>query len=214
MTRPRRPVGNERAERPSCLRGSRGALLPLRRIIGFCCERPSPVHRDRSRLGLGLRAHRRGARVDIQDVRHLQFCQGSIAALAAFVFYFLHVQLNWPWPLTMAVCLLVVGPGLGLALERLALVLADVSETLKIVSTIGIILVVLSLGEIWFPSTPSFPSYLPTETYSLLGVNIGWDETTISSSPLSSSAASTISSDSSAWAWQCARSSMIRTSSP
>ena len=107
------------------------------------------------------------------------FAQGSIAALAAFAFYFLHVDHNWPWPLTMAVCLLVVGPGMGLALERLALVLADVNDTLKIASTIGIVLIVLSLGEIWFPSTPAFPSYLPTETYRLFGVNVGWDDTTI-----------------------------------
>ena len=101
------------------------------------------------------------------------FAQGSIAALAAFAFYFLHVDHNWPWPLTMAVCLLVVGPGMGLALERLALVLADVNDTLKIASTIGIVLIVLSLGEIWFPSTPAFPPYLPTETYRLFGVNVG-----------------------------------------
>jgi ABC-type branched-subunit amino acid transport system ATPase component/branched-subunit amino acid ABC-type transport system permease component len=107
------------------------------------------------------------------------FAQGSIAALAAFAFYFLHVQHGWPWPLTMAVCLLVVGPGLGLALERLALILADVSDTLKIAATIGIILIVLSLGQIWFPSTPAFPSYLPTRTYRLFGVNVGWDQTTI-----------------------------------
>ena len=99
--------------------------------------------------------------------------------MAAFAFYFLHVDHNWPWPLTMAVCLLVVGPGMGLALERLALVLADVNDTLKIASTIGIVLIVLSLGEIWFPSTPAFPSYLPTETYRLFGVNVGWDDTTI-----------------------------------
>ena len=107
------------------------------------------------------------------------FAQGSIAALAAFVFYFLNVQLGWPWPLTVAVCLLVLGPGMGLALERLALLLADVSDTLKIASTIGIILIVLSLGQIWFPNTPTFPSYLPTETYRFFGVNVGWDQTTI-----------------------------------
>src|SRR5580692_13181192 len=107
------------------------------------------------------------------------FAQGSIAALAAFAFYYLHVDHGWPWPLTVAVCLLVVGPGLGLALERLALLLADVSDTLKIASTIGIILIVLSLGQIWFPSAPSFPSYLPTETYRFFGVNVGWDQTTI-----------------------------------
>ena len=53
------------------------------------------------------------------------------------------------------------------------------SDTLKIASTIGIILVVLSLGQIWFPSAPSFPSYLPTETYRFFGVNVGWDQTTI-----------------------------------
>ena len=38
------------------------------------------------------------------------FAQGSIAALAAFVFYYLHVEHGWPWPLTVAVCLLSSAP--------------------------------------------------------------------------------------------------------
>jgi len=101
------------------------------------------------------------------------FAQGSIAALAAFAFYALHVNLNLNWPLTAVLCLLVLGPGLGLVLERLAVVLADVSDTLKIASTVGIILIVLGLGQIWYPGTPPFPPYLPTSTYHVLGVNIG-----------------------------------------
>jgi branched-subunit amino acid ABC-type transport system permease component len=76
-------------------------------------------------------------------------------------------------------CVLVLGPGLGILLERLAVVLADVSDTLKIASMIGIVLIVLGLGQIWFPGTPQFPSYLPTETYRVLGVYVGWDQTIV-----------------------------------
>jgi ABC-type branched-subunit amino acid transport system ATPase component/branched-subunit amino acid ABC-type transport system permease component len=107
------------------------------------------------------------------------FAQGSIAALAAFAFYYLHVDVGLNWPLTAILCLLVVGGGLGLVLERLAVVLAEVNDTLKIASTVGIILVVLGLGQLWFPGTPQFPSFLPTRTYYLLGVYIGWDATII-----------------------------------
>jgi ABC-type branched-subunit amino acid transport system ATPase component/branched-subunit amino acid ABC-type transport system permease component len=107
------------------------------------------------------------------------FAQGSVAAIAVFVFYFLHVDHNLNWPLTVAICLLVVGPLMGLSLERLARILADVSDTLKIASTIGIILIVLGLGEIWFPDSPQVPPFLPTKTFRVFDVNVGYDQLTI-----------------------------------
>ena len=107
------------------------------------------------------------------------FAQGSVAALAVFLFYFLHVQHGMNWPLTVAICLLVLGPAMGLALEQLARVLADVSDTLKIASTIGIILIVLGLGQIWFPTSPQVPPFLPTTTVHILGVNVGYDQMTV-----------------------------------
>jgi ABC-type branched-subunit amino acid transport system ATPase component/branched-subunit amino acid ABC-type transport system permease component len=104
------------------------------------------------------------------------FAQGSVAAVAVFAYYFLHVQHGLNWPLTVALCLLAVGPAMGLLLERLARLLADVSDTLKIASTIGIVLIVLGVGQIWFPTSPQVPSFLPTRTVRMLGVNIGYDQ--------------------------------------
>ena len=107
------------------------------------------------------------------------FAHGSVAALAVFAFYFLHVQHGVAWPLAAAISVLVLGPVMGLLLERLARLLADVSDTQKIASTIGIVLLVLGLGQIWFPTAPQVPSYLPTDTVRFLGVNVGYDQITV-----------------------------------
>src|SRR3974377_459610 len=78
------------------------------------------------------------------------FAQGSVAALAVFVFYWLHVPHGMAWPLAALLVLFGLGTLMGLALERLAELLADVSDTLKIASTIGIVLLVLGLGQLWY----------------------------------------------------------------
>jgi ABC-type branched-subunit amino acid transport system ATPase component/branched-subunit amino acid ABC-type transport system permease component len=105
------------------------------------------------------------------------FAYGSIAALTVFVFYYLHDEHHMAWPLAAALCLFVLAPIEGLAIERLARALEPVGATLKVVATVGILLVVLGIGTIWYGSnTSSFTQFLPQETVRLLGVNIGWDQ--------------------------------------
>jgi ABC-type branched-subunit amino acid transport system ATPase component/branched-subunit amino acid ABC-type transport system permease component len=104
------------------------------------------------------------------------FGQGSLAAVAVFVFYWLNVDLGLAWPLAAALSVFVLGAVMGLALELLGRLLADASDTLKIASTVGILLTVLALGTVWYPDQPSVPSYLPTSTaFQLFGVNVAWD---------------------------------------
>lgn len=104
------------------------------------------------------------------------FAHGSVAAVSVFVFYFLHVEHNVAWPVAAGFCVLVLGPAMGLLLERLARLLATVSDTQKIASTIGIVLLVLGLGQIWYPTAPQVPPYFPTTTVRVLGVNVGYDQ--------------------------------------
>jgi ABC-type branched-subunit amino acid transport system ATPase component/ABC-type branched-subunit amino acid transport system permease subunit len=104
------------------------------------------------------------------------FAQGSVSALAVFLFYYLHVDLTIAWPVSLAICLVVFAPVTGLALELLARALSAASDTIKIASTIGIMLTVLALGQIWFPSNPELASFLPTKTVHVLDVYVGYDQ--------------------------------------
>ena len=105
---------------------------------------------------------------------------GAIAALTVFVFYWLHDEHGWPWGLAAAVCVLVLGPVEGLLMELLGRALERVGATLKVVATVGLLLLVLGVGELWYGNNEvNFPPFLPTSTIPILGVNIGWDQITV-----------------------------------
>ncbi|MCK9896025.1 ATP-binding cassette domain-containing protein [Frankia sp. AgB32] len=105
------------------------------------------------------------------------FAYGSVAALDVFLFYFLRVEHGWPWPLAALVSLGVFAPLLGLGLELLARSLERATDTIKVVATVGLILVVAALGQLWHPTTaPTFPHFLPQSTVRVLGVNITWEQ--------------------------------------
>ncbi len=105
------------------------------------------------------------------------FAYGSIAALSVFVFYFLHDEHGLAWPLAALLCVLVMGPVEGVLLELVARRLDPVSATLKVVATVGLLLVVLGVGTLWFGNqTSTFPSFLPTSTVRFAGVNVTWEQ--------------------------------------
>ena len=101
---------------------------------------------------------------------------GAIAALVAFCFYFLNTH-GLPWGAAAAISLCVFAPVLGLILELMARALSSADETIKVVATVGIILVVDSLGSLWYPTNPpTFPDFLPQSTVRMLGVNVTWEQ--------------------------------------
>ena len=105
---------------------------------------------------------------------------GAIAALTVFVFYWLHDEHGWPWGVAAAVCVLVLGPAEGLLMELLGRALERVGATLKVVATVGLLLIVLGIGELWYGNNEvNFPPFLPTSTVPILGVNVGWDQITV-----------------------------------
>src|SRR5579883_49288 len=105
------------------------------------------------------------------------FSFGAIAAMAVFVFYWLHVQHKMAWPLAAIVCVLGVGPVMGLALELLARRLQRADHNLPIAATIGLVLWIVGIGNVWFGNVNgSFPSFLPTSTVRIAGVNVTWEQ--------------------------------------
>jgi branched-subunit amino acid ABC-type transport system permease component len=103
------------------------------------------------------------------------FAHGSVAALSVFVFYFLHVQHGMPWPLAAVVCVGVLGPILGLGLELVARFTSRATHTFRIVSTIGLVLGVVAVGNIWYGNVQNpFPQFLPDSTIRMGGVDVSW----------------------------------------
>jgi ABC-type branched-subunit amino acid transport system ATPase component/branched-subunit amino acid ABC-type transport system permease component len=104
------------------------------------------------------------------------FGYGAIAALVAFCFYFLNIH-GLPWGAAAAISLLVFAPIMGLILELLARTLSGADQTIKVVATVGLILIVDSIGSLWYPTNPpTFPNFLPQSTVRMLGVNVTLDQ--------------------------------------
>jgi ABC-type branched-subunit amino acid transport system ATPase component/branched-subunit amino acid ABC-type transport system permease component len=105
------------------------------------------------------------------------FGHGALATISAFLFYTLHVQHGWPWPLAAAVCIVVAGPLLGIALERMARAVGQTSLATRVVSTVGVLLVVQGGAEIIYGNdeTRTVPEYLPTRVFQVLGTAVTID---------------------------------------
>ena len=108
------------------------------------------------------------------------FAYGAIAALGVFVFYYLHSEHGMPWPWAALLVLFVLSPIEGLGLELFARILEPATATLKVVATIGLLLVVVGVGTLWYGNANvNFPPFLDTNTIRFLGVNVGWDQITV-----------------------------------
>jgi ABC-type branched-subunit amino acid transport system ATPase component/branched-subunit amino acid ABC-type transport system permease component len=99
------------------------------------------------------------------------FAYGSIAAVGVFIFYWLHTTHGLAWPLAAAIVLLVLSPVEGVLLELLARAIERRPTAVKVVATVGIMLIVYGIGAIWYGSQSLvFPQFLPTTTIKVLGV--------------------------------------------
>ena len=106
------------------------------------------------------------------------FAQGAVATTGAYVFYILHDDvLHLPAVPTALICVFVVGPVLGLGMEAMARRLADASATMKVVATIGLVLVVQGFFSATFGTLArTFPAWLPQHTVKVGGVFVGEDQ--------------------------------------
>jgi ABC-type branched-subunit amino acid transport system ATPase component/branched-subunit amino acid ABC-type transport system permease component len=104
------------------------------------------------------------------------FAYGSVAAMGVFVFYWLNVDKGLPWGLAAAICVLVLAPLEGLLLELLGRALERQGSAVKIVATVGLLLIVLGIGGLWYGSTngATVPQYLPNSSFILGGVHVTW----------------------------------------
>lgn len=105
------------------------------------------------------------------------FAHGAIAALSAYAFYDLRVLHGLPTPVALFVAVIVLPPLTALVMERIARGLAGAPPTAKIVATVGLQLFITGALMVRYgPEGRQFPSFLPTTSLRLFGVNLGVDQ--------------------------------------
>ena len=107
------------------------------------------------------------------------FGQGAVAAAAAYAFYGLNVGDGWPWWLAFILVVFVLGPLFGLLMEFICKPLSEQRIALKIVATIGLILIVQGLATAKYGyDSLSQPQYLPdgSNTFEVGGAYITYAE--------------------------------------
>jgi len=110
----------------------------------------------------------------------LNFAYGALATVAAYAFYWMWVQEHLPWPVAGVIAVVVLGTAMGLGMELLGRRLSEVSAAMKIVGTIGIVLVVEGLAlAIYGDSGRQVPQFLPTSSFKIGGVFVGYDQVII-----------------------------------
>ena len=111
------------------------------------------------------------------------FAYGAIAAAAAFTFSWLWIWRGIDWHVSALIAVVGAGSVIGLVLERITRALARVSTEYQVVAMVGLTLGISGLLAVWRTrwGTPSSHAtggfnYLPTETFRISGVNIGYDQ--------------------------------------
>jgi branched-subunit amino acid ABC-type transport system permease component len=105
------------------------------------------------------------------------FGHGAVAAGAAYVYYAVSVEHGAPAWLGLLIAVGGYGLVAGFLMELLSRRLVLAPTAYKIVATIGILLVVQAgAALIYGPQSRPFPQFLPTGTFRLAGVNVGWDQ--------------------------------------
>ena len=104
------------------------------------------------------------------------FAYGAVAALGVFVFYWLHVTESLAWPLAAAICVFVLAPVEGVLFELLGRVLERQGTAAKVVATVGILLIVIGVGGIWYGTQQiaEVPQFLPSAEFSVGGTEVTW----------------------------------------
>ena len=98
---------------------------------------------------------------------------GGQAAASAYVFYSFRIEAGLPWPVAAALALLIVGIGGSLILERVAYWLSEAPPVMKIVATIGLLVMLQSLlTGAYGPATLQFSQFLPTSSFAVGEVRV------------------------------------------
>jgi branched-subunit amino acid ABC-type transport system permease component len=101
------------------------------------------------------------------------FAIGAQAAASAYVFYSFRMDAGLPWPVAALLSLLLVGLLGSVLLERIAYWLEEAPPAMRVVATIGLIVLLQSvLTGYYGTATLTFPPYLSQSTVSIGGTQV------------------------------------------
>lgn len=107
----------------------------------------------------------------------LNFAHGAIAAGAAYLFHDLRDLVGLPAWVAALLTVGVAAPALGLLLSLLAVRLSGVSTAQRVVATVGVLLLLQGAIQLRYGiAASSFETSLPTSTFRVAGVNVGYDQ--------------------------------------
>ena len=106
------------------------------------------------------------------------FAHGAVGMAATFVFYSLRVDLGLPTWIAGAVAVLIVGPCLGLLIDRALLrrLVGAPSSTYLVVSVALLVALQGFFLAVYRIGIRRMAPILPSSSFRLLGVNVGWDQ--------------------------------------
>ncbi|HEX3789966.1 MAG TPA: ABC transporter permease [Pseudonocardiaceae bacterium] len=101
------------------------------------------------------------------------FAVGAQAAASAYVFYSFRIDAGLPWPVAFLLALILVGLLGSLLLERIAFWLEEAPAVMRVVATIGLIVLLQSvLTGAYGTVTLQFPAYLSQHQVTIAGTQV------------------------------------------
>ncbi len=108
------------------------------------------------------------------------FAHGALATAGAYLFFELWVQHGVPWPVALLVSVAALGAVLGVGMELLARRLSSAPAYVVIVATVGLLLAVEAVASLRYgANTIVLTPFLPTSTFEVAGVRVGYDQLVI-----------------------------------
>ena len=109
------------------------------------------------------------------------FAHGAIGIFVAFVFDDLRRGAGMPAAIALVLCVVVVAPALGALIDALFLRrLAGSASSTYVVVSLGLLVGLQGLtSRVFGSASRTMKPFLPTSTYSLAGVRVGWNQTIV-----------------------------------
>jgi branched-subunit amino acid ABC-type transport system permease component len=108
------------------------------------------------------------------------FAHGALATAGSYLFFELWVRHHVPWPVSLAACVAVLSVVFGVGLSRMSRRLVTAPAGVMVVATVGLLLAIDGVVTVRYGAgTTTMAAFLPTSTFRVAGVRVGWDQLTV-----------------------------------
>ena len=108
----------------------------------------------------------------------LNFAQGAVATVSAYLFYTLHVEHGVAWPLAALLVILGVGVVFGFGMELLARKLQGAALAVSVAATVGLLLAVEASIDLIYGTavSPQVPVFFTHAGFTIAGATVQWSD--------------------------------------